>query len=157
HARAKWPGKDAAKQEGRRRLCSAPPFGVEGGLEVEAQAKLHATRSVSAGCVQEAGAVGIGARIVGVHLMTDRIGPVAVLCVVKEIEDFPPELKTGVLANGEALEGTDVEIDSAGQEQRVTPDSAEREAGGQSKRRRIVEQRPAGVRKLGFRQAGMRI
>src|SRR6476660_4437132 len=107
--------------------------------------------------MQEAGTVGVGSWIVGIHVMGNRVGSIAILRMVEEVEDFPPELEPGVLANGEALKRADVKVDATRQEQRVAPDSAERQTGRQSEGRGIGKQWPAGVREFGRGQARMRI
>ena len=75
--------------------------------------------------VEEGRAVLIHAGCSRVHARIDGIE----LCVIKEIEVFPPELESGSLVNRKALEGTEIEVEAAGQIQRVSPDVTKCESG----------------------------
>ncbi len=116
---------------------NAPPSRGGERLEVETQAELHPARSVSGGQVHESRAAETG---------INRISSVPELSVVKEVKRFPFEIEAGSLRYREPLGNAEIEIDSAGQGKRVAADVAKCEAGRQSERCRIVEERSEGTR-----------
>src|SRR5947209_11858053 len=148
-------------KKGGAGVSAARPSREGGSLEEKAQAELHAARRVSARGMQEARAVRVSAGIAGVQRVPNGVGLAAILVaplrVVEQVEDFPPEFETGVLADGEAFEGADVHVPAARQVQGVAPNVAKRESSGYRKRCRVKEQRPTCIGELGGGKAGMRI
>ncbi len=129
--------REYTKNEGDACKKNAPPSRGGERLEVETQAELHPARSVSGGQVHESRAAETG---------INRISSVPELSVVKEVKRFPFEIEAGSLRYREPLGNAEIEIDSAGQGKRVAADVAKCEAGRQSERCRIVEERSEGTR-----------
>src|ERR1700682_556970 len=78
-------------------------------------------------------------RDLGRHAVVDAVE----LRVVEDVERFPTEFESGLFIDGEALESTEVEVDTAWVVQSVPPNIAECEAGGDCKSVRVIKQRPS--------------
>src|SRR6266850_5522762 len=109
------------------RLCRTALL-VRVGLEIEPQAKLHATPIVCVGHMEE---------VARTKVCVDRIE----LRMIEEVKVFPAEVESGLLVNGEFLEKAEVEIEASRQSQCVASDCTERKAFGNGKSRRVVRER----------------
>src|SRR5579871_880356 len=111
--------------------------------------------------MQEVRTVEVRSRVGGVHGNSVGTLPLVVdlieLSVVEQVEHFPLEFKTCSFVDGESLERAEVEIQTPGIVQGISPDVAERETGRQPERSRIVDNRPADVGIFRLREAGARI
>src|SRR5579862_2795451 len=85
-----------------------------------------------------------------IECCVDRaIALATVLGVVKDVEVFPLEFEAAPFIDREPLEGAEVEVQTARQVQRVTPDVAKGETGRNREGCRIEDERPAHASGIG--------
>src|SRR5712692_1336373 len=142
---AREENRESVRKKGRSDAVG-PPFWPVFGSEVEAQAKLHAARRVSAGQMPEVRAAKAGA---------DRTCAIAELRMVKEIVVLPAEIKARFFINGELLEYAEIEVHTSGQVQGVTPHVAKCESPRNGECCRVEGERPKRARFLVRSEAGV--